>query len=339
MEEISVDNMYSKLQVREINPWKRLYFERRFISERTNTKVLYIHTPFCKSKCKYCVYSSCVPRTNDEIDFFVEKVIPKQIELYHDVFENVMFDQVYFGGGTPSILTTDQLSKIFDNIPYFDSIENKCIEASPATITSEHIKLFSDRHFSFLSVGVQSLDNKTLEKYSRPFVSIERLEEICDEVRETDIFLNLDLICYLNKGDIRDIPKFEEELRIVLERFRPHSVTIHQYYQSFFTTEKTYYLLEVLRRVIQDSKEYCFSDDSYELESNEIVLDTYKQAEYRLVRHEKNKYRHYMWDKYATIPVEGYDILSLGYTAACHTTSNVDKMVYVATNDTLVYSV
>ena len=46
-----------------------------------------------------------------------------------------------------------------------------------------------------------------------------------------------------------------------------------------------------------------------------------------------------MWDKYATIPVEGYDILSLGYTAACHTTSNVDKMVYVATNDTLVYSV
>lgn len=90
---------------------------------------------------------------------------------------------------------------------------------------------------------------------------------------------------------------------------------------------------------IQYSKEYCFSDNSYELETNEIILDTYKQAEYRLVRYEKKDYRHYMWDKYATLPVEGYDILSLGYTATCHTTSNVDKMVYVATNDTLVYSV
>jgi hypothetical protein len=46
-----------------------------------------------------------------------------------------------------------------------------------------------------------------------------------------------------------------------------------------------------------------------------------------------------MWDKHATLPVQGYDILSLGYTKNCHTTSNVNKMIYVATNDTLVYSV
>ena len=57
----------------------------------------------------------------------------------------------------------------------------------------------------------------------------------------------------------------------------------------------------------------------------ELLKDTVKQAEYRLIRKKENEYRHYMWDKHASLPVEGYGILSIGYIPGCHTTSNVKK--------------
>lgn len=77
------------------------------------------------------------------------------------------FDEVYFGGGTPTILSPKQLNQIFDMIPDFGKIPNKCIEASPNTLTLEHIELLARKKFSFLSLGIQSLDEKLLKRYGR----------------------------------------------------------------------------------------------------------------------------------------------------------------------------
>ena len=328
------ESILNDLQLKESDPWKRNSFKRRFI-KATNPKVLYVHTPFCKSKCKYCVYSSIVPKSNEIMDTFVNEVIPAHIELYRDVFDQVKFDQVYFGGGTPSILSPEQLRKEFSFIPNFDSIPNKCIESSPTTVTSEHIRLYEEKKFSFMSMGVQDLREEVLKKYGRPYVTRERLKELCDEINPTGIFLNLDFICYLDHGDIRDLVDFEKQIRYTLEVLQPTSVTIHQYYQSHFTTEKTKYLVDMLNRILCDHQDYTCVNSTLSMEDNDILQETLHEAEYRLAKKSRKNYSHYMWDKSPTLPIAGYDVLSIGFTSRCATTSTVNKLVYSETNDFL----
>lgn len=332
------ENIEKNVDAIEISPWKRIYFNRRFIAEKKNPKVLYVHTPFCKSKCSYCVYSSTVPNSQDEVKQFLDETIPAHIELYREIFDRVQFDEVYFGGGTPTFLTPEQLSGEFDLIPNFDKIPNKCMEASPTTITREHIALLKEKKFSFLSVGIQCLDEGLLARYGRASLPKEQIAGLCKEIQETtDVLLNLDLIAYLGSGDLRDLPKFESDLRYTLANFRPGSITVHQYYQAFFTTEKTRLLVDTIKRVLKDYPDYFCANSSLDLDDREICMDTILQAEYRIVRNDRKGYRHYMWDKFATIPIEGCDVLSIGYRRDCYTTSNADKLMYRAALDFLGY--
>ena len=317
---------------------KRERFIESFIEEKGNIKVLYVHTPFCIAKCRYCVYNSRVPKSNDEVNAFVDDTLPQQIYQYNRIFENVKFDEVYFGGGTPTILSPKQLDQIFDMIPDFDNIPNKCMEASPNTLTLEHIELLARNKFSFLSLGIQSLDEQLLRRYGRPTLSKEELISLCGKLQDANLYYNLDLICYLDRGDIRDLPQFEKELKYVLEYLKPNSVTIHQHFQSFWTIEKTKYLLEVINRILGIVGDYIWANSQMDVTQEELFMDTVNMAQYRLIRKPKSEYRHHMWDKYGFLPVDGYDILSIGYIPGCYTKSNVKKMVYVANYGTLEFS-
>ena len=142
---------------------------------------------------------------------------------------------------------------------------------------------------------------------------------------DTGIYFNYDLICYLYKGDIRDLLQFKKDLEFILEKCRPSSVTIHQFFQSVFTSEKTAELIKVIRSVLAKNKNY-FCGNSL-LKDDDVFFDTIFQAEYRLVSGDPN-FMHYMWNKYSSMPVDGYDILSVGYTNEFHTISNVEGIVY-----------
>ena len=82
----------------------------------------------------------------------------------------------------------------------------------------------------------------------------------------------------MDKGDIRDLPQFEDELKYVLGYLKPNSVTIHQYYQSFFTIEKTKYLLEVINRILAILGDYVSANSQMDVIQEELLKDTVKQA-------------------------------------------------------------
>jgi coproporphyrinogen III oxidase-like Fe-S oxidoreductase len=63
------------------------------------------------------------------------------------------------------------MKNIFDLIPDFRKIKNKCLESTPSTLTDAHIQLFREYNFSFLSVGIQSLDKMICKKQNRPYLS------------------------------------------------------------------------------------------------------------------------------------------------------------------------
>lgn len=124
---------------------------------------IYIHIPFCIKKCNYCGFISFANKEN-EIDNYIS-ALEKEIKLYSELnkINEEQVDSIFFGGGTPSILSIKQIEKILNNIKkYFNIIEN-CeitIECNPATnIDFMGLKLLG---FNRISIGVQSFNDLEL---------------------------------------------------------------------------------------------------------------------------------------------------------------------------------
>lgn len=301
------------------------YFDCNYCISTGNKKVLYIHIPYCIRKCKYCMCQSYEILKREDIKKYIEEIIKPQLLDYTDLLNKIVIDQLYIGGGTPTVLSVEKLKEIFDLIPNFYKIPIKCIEASPETMTDSHIELFVENKFSFISVGVQSLDKMICKKQNRYHVTKEKLVELSKKLLQSEIYFNYDLICYMDKGDIRDLPQFSEDLMYIMKECQPSSITIHQLQQSNFTCEKTRMLQEVLKRAMETLKEYQCVNSL--LREEDVYNDTVFQAEYRIACR-NYKFSHYMWNKYASLPVKGYDLLSIGYTNNIHTISNVGSIFY-----------
>lgn len=291
-----------------------------------NKKILYIHTPLCDGKCKYCICPSVSIKNQSEVDEYAKETLPSQLIHYNNIISNIKFDEVYFGGGTPSLISASDWEQIFLLIPNFDNIPIKSIECSPDSITFEHVQLFKKYNFSYISLGVQSLDPDICRWQNRKYIRPEEIKYISQQLREYGLYFNLDLICYMSDGDIRDIPYFEKDLNYIMKECKPSSICIHQLHQAQFTCEKTMRLMEVIKRKLALYPEYeCINA---ELNDEDVFDDTVYRAEYRLVC-ENRKFKHYMWNKYPILPIAGYDILAVGNAHKANIKSNVNNLLYL----------
>ena len=312
-QEISPEKLqdFSPNELQKYSPEEmRQTFIRKFKEDTGNKKVLYIHTPYCNGKCRFCICPSISYRKLEDVKNFARKNLPAQLALYREIFDEISFDEVYFGGGTPTLLSAQELAEIFAMIPGFESIPVKSMEGSPNTLAFEHLDLLKEYNFSFLSLGVQSLDRNLLRYHRRVYIPPQQLVFLADTIREREIYFNMDLICYLGPGDITEIPDFKNDLEFVLRDCRPSSVTIHQHLQARFTREKTELLIRLIREMLEKYPEYeCVNSL---LSDEEIERDTIYRAEFRLVR-EKREFRHYLCTKYPSVPVPGSDVLAIGW--------------------------
>jgi len=126
---------------------------------------LYVHVPFCKTKCPYCDFYSI---TNlSMVDVWLA-ALAKEAELYHA--EWGVFDSLYVGGGTPTVLEDKQLislfEKVFDHFTFSDNTEIT-LEANPDDITPEKLELMKSLGINRLSIGVQSFNDNDLRFLKR----------------------------------------------------------------------------------------------------------------------------------------------------------------------------
>ncbi len=129
-------------------------------SKRQSVPGLYIHIPFCVSKCDYCNFYSVTDCS--KIPIFIECLL-NEIELYKNYFDR--FDTVYLGGGTPSILNPKQLGIILDEVhKYFLILEDAEItcEVNPGDLSLNYLHSLHDMGINRLSIGVQSFDDDLL---------------------------------------------------------------------------------------------------------------------------------------------------------------------------------
>ena len=131
---------------------------------------LYIHIPFCVSKCHYCDFLSG-PDTKENIERYVE-ILCKEIKIKALKMkeEEKTVDTVFFGGGTPSILSSQQLEKIFITLSQEFTILSEAeisLELNPGTVTLEKLRDYQKLGINRLSIGLQSADNEELKKLGR----------------------------------------------------------------------------------------------------------------------------------------------------------------------------
>lgn len=129
---------------------------------------IYIHIPFCRSKCSYCDFFS-VPEKGALPDSYISALC-NNIAFRSRQFNVQSFDTVYIGGGTPSLLSQDQLSRILEAVrkaaPLSPGAEIT-MEANPADITGELLAFLDSAGVNRLSTGIQSVDQKVLAALGR----------------------------------------------------------------------------------------------------------------------------------------------------------------------------
>ena len=124
---------------------------------------IYIHIPFCKQACFYCDFHFSTSLKKKE-DMIVSLV--REIELRKDELEDKVIETIYFGGGTPSVLNTEEIQVLIAAVyANFEVIENPeiTLEANPDDLSEEKIIELSKSLINRLSIGVQSFFEKDLK--------------------------------------------------------------------------------------------------------------------------------------------------------------------------------
>ena len=200
------------------------------INQQKNPLSLYIHWPYCESKCPYCDFNSHVIESVDE-DNWIKSYSSQLLELkslldkFDVKFDNL--DTIFFGGGTPSLMPLkivghilDISSKIFK---FKDNIEIT-LEANPSSYEREKFKEINKLGVNRLSIGVQSLNDKNLKFLGRKH-SYKDAKTAIELATNTFDNVSIDLIYALYGQEIDD---WNEELRSVLNNFNLNHLSLYQ---------------------------------------------------------------------------------------------------------------
>ena len=151
---------------------------------------IYIHIPFCKQACHYCDFHfSTSLKKKDEMVL----ALAKEISLRKSESQNEEVETIYFGGGTPSILSTEDLKFLIDAVyQNYKVIKNPeiTVEANPDDLTEERIVELSKNKINRLSIGIQSFFEDDLQLMNRAHNSVEASK--CLEIA-TQYFDNISL--------------------------------------------------------------------------------------------------------------------------------------------------
>ena len=170
---------------------------------------LYVHIPFCKQKCMYCDFPA-YQNLQDYYETYVYALV-QEMDLWiseHPESKERSIDTIYFGGGTPTELSIQQLQMIVDKIKSTFTITDDChmtIESNPGEVDLQYLTKLVKLGFNRISFGVQTFDDKALTMLHRSHNGEKAKQAVYDakEAGFTDI--NIDLIYGLPRQTLEDI--------------------------------------------------------------------------------------------------------------------------------------
>ena len=168
---------------------------------------LYLHFPFCISKCPYCDFNSYQLKEDNQISSYISALY-QEITAYSQKLKKNSIKTIYLGGGTPTILSGVQIYNILEFCKDKFTIDKDAeitIEANPGTLDGEKLKLLIESGINRLSLGAQSFNNIFLKKLGR----IHNTQDIIDSyylAREKGFNnINIDIMFALPDQTIKDL--------------------------------------------------------------------------------------------------------------------------------------
>ncbi|NLK39032.1 MAG: radical SAM family heme chaperone HemW [Clostridiales bacterium] len=131
---------------------------------------IYLHFPFCRRKCDYCDFYSVVPSKPWQIEEYVRALIGNVSEICSADVEDYLVDSIFFGGGTPSLLSPGQMNRIIVALSQKFRLSGDCeitLESNPATLTPDSLCQYRRAGVNRLSIGLQSANEGELCELSR----------------------------------------------------------------------------------------------------------------------------------------------------------------------------
>jgi oxygen-independent coproporphyrinogen-3 oxidase len=155
---------------------------------------IYLHIPFCKQACHYCDFYFSTNRTGQTE---VIDSISRELVLQKEYLGGEPINTIYFGGGTPSLLTQKELSKIFTSIKSNYTIEKGAevtLEVNPDDINSQNLDSFLNAGINRLSIGIQTFQDSTLRFLNRAHDAAASIQSFRDARSAGFTNLSIDLI-------------------------------------------------------------------------------------------------------------------------------------------------
>ena len=188
---------------------------------KTDQAGLYIHIPFCKSKCGYCSFYSI--KSLNLIPDFID-ALKKEIKFYSN-FKS--FDTVYLGGGTPSLLTPQQLETILKTVRKFYRINPHAeitIEVNPGDMSLEYFQALRSLGITRLNIGIQSFDDQLLKFLGRRHSASDALASMEAARKAGFSNIGLDLIHGVQHQNLKSWEKTLQKVIIL----KPEHISCYQ---------------------------------------------------------------------------------------------------------------
>jgi oxygen-independent coproporphyrinogen III oxidase len=195
-----------------------------------NSAGIYLHIPFCLSRCSYCDFAVSIYQS-DLAEKYVDALC-LEISHFKSQISNLQADTVYFGGGTPSLLTPKQTEKILDAVfkrfPVSPDAEIT-MEMNPGTLTPEIARAFRSLGVNRASYGAQTFDDRELKRLGRRHTA-EDVRRTIDLLRRADFSnVSFDLIAGLPGQTLADWKRnLNEALRLKPEHLSLYLLEVHE---------------------------------------------------------------------------------------------------------------
>lgn len=178
-----------------------------------NAKSVYVHLPFCKTKCPYCDFTtSTIGKVNDssreKLRTYINALlneIDMRCEPLRDSDSKPVIKTIFFGGGTPSLHSAQEIDEILSKLRkyfIFDSDIEITLEANPGTVNKEKLAELKNIGINRISIGAQTFDEKLLIKLARGHTVKETFEAVEDTIDMGFKSWSLDLIYGLPKQNL-----------------------------------------------------------------------------------------------------------------------------------------
>lgn len=247
-----------------------------------NKNIIYIDIPFCEKICEFCIFNSVVTKDEETIQNYVDEVLIPGLEECSAIFCDVVPEEVFFGGGTPSLLTIDQVEGICKKIPNFNKIKVKAFESHPESMSIDKLKRLIQLGFNYFTFGVQTLDESVLKIINRVSCDIDKLKHIVSIIQTAGGIVSLDLIAYLREWDVNDITYTISDLSIITKKIKPDIVVIHSNYKKYRPTLPELKAVNgAVHSIIQHTEYYVRDESLFDSSSNLIMLGAYSYNIYR----------------------------------------------------------